>query len=75
MNTNQRMLKITYEFIDGEVLELHNGEVHNAWSIFTVPDSILRRVVAWNDKDGDFDECERLALLQIFLADFVVTRA
>lgn len=63
-------METTYEFIDGEVLELRNGVTHQAWSIFTVPDSILRRVLGVSD-----DACDRLTLLQIFLADFVVTRA
>lgn len=68
-------MKTTYEFIDGEVLELRDGVTHQAWSIYSVPDMILRRALSWNDKDGTFDECDRLTLLQIFLADFVVTRA
>ena len=67
-------MRITYDFVDGEVVELHNGEVVATWSIYTVPDDVLRRVLSWNDKDGDFEECERLALLQVFLADFVINR-
>ena len=67
-------MQVTYDFVDGEVVELHNGEVAATWSIYTVPDDVLRRVLSWNDKDGDFEECERLALLQVFLADFVINR-
>ena len=67
-------MNVSYEFIDGEVVELNDNKIVSTWSIYTVPDSVLRRVLSWNDKDGDFDECDRIALLQVFLADFVMTR-
>ena len=68
-------LKITYDFMDGEVVELRDGEVDKTWSIHTIPDDVLRHVLYWNDKDGDFDGLSRLQMLEIFLSDFVINRS
>lgn len=68
-------MQISYDFIDGEVVEIIDGQIGEVWPIYTIPDDVLRRVLSWNDKDGDFDECNRIALLQVFLADFVISRS
>jgi hypothetical protein len=68
-------MKVTYDFVDGDVVEIVDGEPIMCWSIYTVPDSVLREILFWNDKDGDFYELTRLQMLEIFLSDFVITRA
>ena len=69
------MNNLSYDFLEGQLCELFHGVPHNAWAIYEVPDDVLRQALAWNDKDGDFAECDRLGMLEIFLHDFVVSRA
>ena len=65
----------TYDFLEGQIVQLFHGVPEAAWSIYEVTDEKLRAVLAWNDKDGDFDECNRQTMLEIFLHDFIVSRA
>lgn len=65
---------ITYDFQEGQIVELFHGRPQAAWDIFSVPDDVLRKVIAWNDPNGDFDELERVHMLEIFIADFIVSR-
>ena len=69
------MNNLSYDFLEGQLCELFQGVPHNAWPIYEVPDDVLRAALAWNDKDGDFAECDRQGMLEIFLHDFVVSRA
>lgn len=70
-------MKVTYDFVDGEVVEIVDGETIMSWSIYAVSDNVLREVLHWNDKDGDFfgSGLSRAQLLEIFLADFVISRS
>jgi hypothetical protein len=36
-----------------------------------VPTEELRAAVTWNDANGDFEELERVHLLEIFIHDFI----
>jgi hypothetical protein len=65
------MSNIVYDFQDGQLIELFHGRPQAAWDIYTVPDEILRKALAWNDRNGDFDGVPRVHLLEIFLVDFV----
>ena len=69
------MKNISYDFIEGQLVELFHGVPQMAWTIYEMPDYVLRRALVWNDRDGDFDECDRKTMLEIFLHDFIVTRA
>lgn len=69
------MEHLSYDFVDGQIVELFHDRPQNAWTIYEAPDDVLRRAIAWNDPDGDFDTLSRQSMLEIFLHDFVVTRA
>jgi hypothetical protein len=68
------MKHISFDFVEGQIVELFHNRPQMAWTIYDVPDHVLRRAIAWNDKDGDFDNCDRVTMLEIFLHDFVVNR-
>lgn len=65
----------TYDFLEGQIVQLFHGVPEASWTIYEVTDEKLRAVLVWNDKDGDFDECNRQTMLEIFLHDFIVSRA
>ena len=65
----------TYDFVEGQIVQLFHGVPEAAWTIYEVSDAKLRAVLKWNDRDGDFDELDRKTLLEIFLHDFIVTCA
>jgi hypothetical protein len=65
---------ITYDFQEGQIVELFHGVPADAWDIFSAPDDVLRKVIAWNDPNGDFDELERVHMLEIFLSDFIQSK-
>jgi hypothetical protein len=62
---------ITYDFQEGQLVELFQGVPQASWDIYIVPDDILRKALSWNDRNGDFDDVPRVHLLEIFLVDFV----
>jgi hypothetical protein len=62
---------ITYDFQDGQIVELFHGVPHDAWDIYSAPDEVLIRALEWNDSNGDFEGLERVRLLEIFLSDFI----
>lgn len=64
----------SYNFQDGQIVELSQGVPVDAWDIYTVPDDVLRKVISWNDSNGDFDDLERVHMLEIFLADFIQSK-
>lgn len=65
---------ISYDFQDGQLVEMFHGVPQDAWTIYDTPDDKLRAAIAWNDRDGDFDECDRTTMLEIFLHDFIMSR-
>lgn len=70
----QEMENVTYDFIEGQLVELFHGVPQDAWTIYKTPDNVLRRALEWNEPNGDFDGLERSILLEIFLHDFIVSR-
>lgn len=66
---------ISYDFQEGQLVELFHGVPQEAWTIFEAPDQVIHGALLWNDPDGDFDDLTRQTLLEIFLHDFIVTRA
>lgn len=69
------MKNVSYDFIEGQLVELYHNVPQASWTIYDCPDYVLRRALIWNDKDGDFDDLPRQTMLEIFLHDFIVTRA
>lgn len=64
----------SFDFREGQLVELWYGVPADAWTIYEVPDDKLREAIAWNDRDGDFDDCDRTTMLEIFLHDFIMDR-
>jgi hypothetical protein len=64
----------SYDFQDGQIVELFHGVPADAWPIQTAPDDVIRAALAWNDANGDFDNLSRVHLLEIFLSDFIVSK-
>ncbi len=69
------MNHVTYDFQEGQLVELFHNRPQNAWDIFSTTDDKLKQVLAWNDKDGDFQDLERVHLLEIFISDFIQSRS
>jgi len=65
---------ISYDFKEGQLIRLFHGVPDEAWIIYQVPTEELRACIKWNDRDGDFDELERVTILEIFLHDFIVNK-
>lgn len=68
------MSPTSYDFQEGQLVELFHGVPADAWDIYSVPDDVLRAALSWNDKNGDFDQTSRVHLLEIFLADFIQSK-
>jgi hypothetical protein len=62
---------ISYDFKEGQLIRLFHGVPDEAWTIYQVPTEELRAAVTWNDANGDFEELERVHLLEIFIHDFI----
>jgi hypothetical protein len=65
---------ISYDFREGQLVRLFHGVPEEAWTIYEAPTEELRACIKWNDKNGDFDELDRLVILEIFLFDFIVSK-
>jgi hypothetical protein len=50
---------------------LFHGVPDDAWIIYKAPTEELRKAIAWNDANGDFDHLERVDILEIFIHDFI----
>ena len=61
----------SYKFENGRIVQLSNGRAVDAWPIHAAPDSVIRAALAWNDANGDFDACDRVTLLEIFICNFI----
>ena len=68
------MSNLSYTFTDGQLVELFHGVPHDAWAIYSAPDDVIIRALQWNDKNGDFEGLPRTQLLEVFLADFIVSK-
>lgn len=68
------MTDITYDFKEGQLVRLYHGIPETAWTIYEAPDDVLREAITWNDPDGDFDDLQRVQMLEIFLSDFIMNR-
>ena len=62
---------ISYDFKEGQLIRMFHGVPDEAWIIHEAPTEELRRAIAWNDKNGDFDDLERVHILEIFIHDFI----
>jgi hypothetical protein len=65
------MNSITYDFKEGQLIRLFHGVPDQAWTIYQAPTEELRAAIAWNDANGDFEELERVDILEIFIHDFI----
>ena len=62
---------ISYDFKEGQLVRLFHGVPEEAWIIYEAPTEELRSAIAWNDRNGDFDDLERVHILEIFIHDFI----
>jgi hypothetical protein len=62
---------ISYDFKEGQLIRLFHGVPDEAWIIYKAPTEELRAAVAWNDANGDFQDLDRVHLLEIFIHDFI----
>lgn len=69
------MSNTSFDFVDGQLVQLQHSRPEDAWCIYDIPNSKLIEVLYWNDPNGDFDDLPRDKLLEIFLADFIQTRS
>lgn len=69
-----RKQTVSYDFQEGQLVELCEGRPAKSWDIHTVPDDVLRAALSWNDKDGDFAYTPRVHMLEVFLADFIQSK-
>jgi hypothetical protein len=65
------MSHISYDFKEGQLIRLFHGVPDEAWTIYQAPTEELRAAITWNDANGDFDELERVHILEIFIYDFI----
>jgi hypothetical protein len=68
------MSAISYDFQEGQLVQLFEGRPHAAWDIYSVPNEMLESALAWNDANGDFEGLARVTLLEIFLSDFIQSK-
>ena len=68
------MSNTSFDFVEGQIVELYMGVPAASWTIYEADDSVLRHVLHWNDSNGDFETLDRAQLLEIFLHDFVVSK-
>jgi len=69
-----RKKAVSYDFQEGQLVELCEGRPSKSWDIHAAPDDVLRAALSWNDKDGDFADTPRVHLLEIFLSDFIQSK-
>ena len=50
---------ISYDFKEGQIVELFHGRPQAAWEIDSAPDKVLREVIAWAERQKEFDDYER----------------
>ncbi len=65
---------ISYDFKEGQLIRLFHGVPDDAWIIYQAPTDELRKAIKWNDSNGDFENLERVVLLEIFIHDFIVSK-
>lgn len=67
-------MSTSYDFQEGQIVELFHGVPADAWLIQDAPDDVIRAALAWSDANGNFDNLSRVHLLEIFLSDFIVSK-
>jgi hypothetical protein len=65
------MNNISYDFKEGQLVRLFHGVPDAAWLIYQAPTEELRAAITWNDANGDFEELERVDILEVFIVDFI----
>ena len=49
--------RFTYDYINEEIAKLNSSlEVVESWKLSEAPWGFLRDALAWNDRNGDYDE-------------------
>lgn len=61
---------ISYYFHQKLFIRTVDGRQDNQWSIFDAPTEELRKAISWNDRNGDFENLERVHILEIFINNF-----
>lgn len=62
---------ISYDFREGQLVMMFHDRPQDSWDIYSVPNDVLIDVLAWNDPNGDFQDLDRVQLLEIFITDFI----
>ena len=62
---------IAYYFHQKTFIRTIAGKRDKEWTIYEAPTEELRKAIAWNDSNGDFDHLERVDILEIFINDFI----
>lgn len=62
---------IAYYFHQKLLIRTVDGKRDAQWTIYQAPTEELRKAIAWNDANGDFDHLERADILEIFINDFI----
>ena len=62
---------ISYDFKEGQLIRLFHGVPDDSWIIYQAPTEELRKAIQWNDANGDFEELERVDILEVFIHDFI----
>jgi hypothetical protein len=63
----------TYKFECDMLKKYSNGAFINAWYLDNAPTEELRAAISWNDANGDFEDLNRLEIIQVFMSDFIQT--
>lgn len=64
-------MQTDYKFEFGHLFKKDEAGRITCWVMYELPDCELRAALQWNDKDGDFEECDRQTMLEIFIVDFL----
>ena len=66
---------ISYDFKEGQLIRLFRGTPETAWIIYKAPTEELRAAITWNDSNGDFENLDRVDILEVFIHDFIGSAA
>jgi hypothetical protein len=64
----------TYDFKEGQLVRLFHGRPEAAWTIHDAPTKELIACISQNDPNGDFEDLPRVAVLEVFLHDYIINK-
>jgi hypothetical protein len=64
----------TYDFREGQLVRLYNGRPEESWTIYNAPTEELKACILQNNPTGDFENLPRVAVLEVFLHDYVINK-